>query len=191
MQSAENSARRRPAYLFLAKKFAHPMGSGRGANRHVRGGRHTTRRLWHNDLTSPYCQLHAVTAQKHHRHPKRRHRQARADAASPRLLTVLEGSNPTQLVSLLSTRSATRCHARWRSLLSRLPAPSGTATGAPFSQRRGRRIRQTAGPRQNWQPRSTRRAGYLRETAESAGEALLAAAPTETSPSKSALAVEP
>jgi len=39
------------------------------------------------------------------------------------------GSNPTQLVSLQSTRSATRCHARWRSLLSRLPAPSRTATG--------------------------------------------------------------
>jgi transposase len=71
------------------------------------------------------------------------------------------GSNPTQLVSLQSTRSATRCHARWRSLLSRLPAPSRTATG--------RAIFATA--------RRTHKA-------ESAGEALLAAAPSEASPSK-------
>ena len=70
-----------------------------------------------------------ATAQKRHcrqkRHPVKRARMPHRLASS----RSWRGSNPTQLVSLQSTRSATRCHARWRSLLSRLPAPSRTATG--------------------------------------------------------------
>jgi hypothetical protein len=40
------------------KKSPHPM-RGRGASRRVHGGR-TTRRLWYNDLTWPYCQLQVM-----------------------------------------------------------------------------------------------------------------------------------